>query len=593
MDMKHLLILIIITAVTFGSYAQTAGPFDNRKVEVTLLELNTHSSEISPALLENRLIYSAIPVELFQNPTRMRKNTAFYQALQTPLNDSGLPTSQAQPLLNLGNQYHQGPMVWNQAKAELWVTLSNVIHPDTTLRAFSSRQNIRLRLAVLKQAAGQWEIEYEFPYNHKDYHLAHPALSVTGDTLIFSSDMEAGSQGQSDLYISIRQGNEWSQPVNLGPIVNTPGNEMFPTLLPGNILAFSSDGHPGSLGQLDIYYTSLQQPSTPVNPGAPLNSPYDDFGLTLLPSGNNGFFTSNRQGRGSDDIYQITLERNLIPLAGRVIDQITRQPIAGASVTLVDCNNQVLATLTSDAEGNFSAQVPPTGCLMAAAEKERYQPDEKAYDDKTSVTLELAPVRMLTLRMVDSETGLPLEGATATCDGNTYQADSSGSLSVPLEMLAQCTFRIAHDGYLEQTLLPEVLPEENDVVRTIPLIKRDIGRSFVLENIYYDFDKWDILPESAVELDKLVKVMNDNPTLVVELGSHTDSRGRDAYNLRLSQQRSDSAVGYIINKGIPRIRIQARGYGETQLVNQCANGVQCTEQEHRQNRRTMIKILEF
>ncbi len=129
-------------------------------------------------------------------------------------------------------------------------------------------------------------------------------------------------------------------------------------------------------------------------------------------------------------------------------------------------------------------------------------------------------------------------------------------------------------------------------MRTIPLIKRDIGRSFALENIYYDFDKWDILPESAVELDKLVKVMNDNPTLV-ELGSHTDSRGRDAYNLWLSQQRSDSAVGYIVNKGIPLSRIQARGYGETQLVNQCANGVQCTDQEHRQNRRTMIKILEF
>lgn len=591
--MKHLLILIILTAVTLNSHAQPAGPFDNRNVEVTLLDINTPSSEISPALLGNQLIYSAIPQELFQNQGRMRKNTAFYRALQIPVDASGVAGSAVQPLLNLGDQYHQGPMVWNQVKGELWVTLSNVIHPDTTLRLFSSRQNIRLRLAALKQVNGVWGIAYEFPHNQKDFHLAHPALSVTGDTLIFSSDMLASSQGQSDLFLSIRQGDSWSQPLNLGPKINTPGNEMFPTLLPGNILAFSSDGHPGALGQLDIYYTPLQQLTTPINPGAPLNSPYDDFGLTLLPSGNSGFFTSNRPGQGSDDIYRITLEPKFVPLAGRVIDQNTRQPIPGASITLVDCHNQVLASLTSDAQGNFKVEVPPTDCLMASAEKERYQPAELAYDGNTSITLELAPRRYFTLRIVDSETDLPLDGAAATCNDNTYRADASGSIELPLEMLAQCSFRIAHDGYLEQTKLPEAIPVENNVVRTIALIKRDIGRSFALENIYYDFDKWDILPESAVELDKLVKVMNDNPTLVVELGSHTDSRGRDAYNLWLSQQRSDSAVSYIVNNGIPRERIQARGYGETQLVNQCANGVQCTDQEHRQNRRTMIKILGY
>jgi outer membrane protein OmpA-like peptidoglycan-associated protein len=114
-----------------------------------------------------------------------------------------------------------------------------------------------------------------------------------------------------------------------------------------------------------------------------------------------------------------------------------------------------------------------------------------------------------------------------------------------------------------------------------------------MENIFYDFDKWDILPESEIELNKLIKIMNDNPGWKVELGSHTDSRGSDSYNEILSQKRSDSAVGYIIKNGISKDRIIAKGYGESQLVNHCKNGVECTDDEHRQNRRTEFKILEM
>ena len=120
-----------------------------------------------------------------------------------------------------------------------------------------------------------------------------------------------------------------------------------------------------------------------------------------------------------------------------------------------------------------------------------------------------------------------------------------------------------------------------------------MGQIFVMENIYYDFDKWDILPESEIELDKLVKVMNDNPSWKVELGSHTDCRGNDAYNEKLSQKRSDSAVNYIVNSGIQKDRIIAKGYGESMLVNECDDGVQCTEEQHRKNRRTEFKILEM
>jgi peptidoglycan-associated lipoprotein len=118
-----------------------------------------------------------------------------------------------------------------------------------------------------------------------------------------------------------------------------------------------------------------------------------------------------------------------------------------------------------------------------------------------------------------------------------------------------------------------------------------VNKAIKLENIYYDFDKWNIRPDAAVELDKLVKIMADNPTIWIELGSHTDSRGKDGYNLNLSQKRAESAVDYIISRGIDKNRITAKGYGETQLLNKCSNGVACSEEAHQLNRRTEFKIV--
>ena len=150
------------------------------------------------------------------------------------------------------------------------------------------------------------------------------------------------------------------------------------------------------------------------------------------------------------------------------------------------------------------------------------------------------------------------------------------------------------EGYMNSSINITTIGKPVGTIRdTIWVEKVEVEQKFVMENIYYDFDKWNILPESEIELNKLVKVMNDNPSWKVELGSHTDARGSDSYNLILSQKRSDSAVGYIIKSGISKDRITAKGYGETQLVNHCKNGVECTDEEHRQNRRTEFKILEM
>ncbi|HMQ01042.1 MAG TPA: OmpA family protein, partial [Cyclobacteriaceae bacterium] len=128
---------------------------------------------------------------------------------------------------------------------------------------------------------------------------------------------------------------------------------------------------------------------------------------------------------------------------------------------------------------------------------------------------------------------------------------------------------------------------------TLVLEKKELNKIFVLQNIYYDLDKWDIRPDAALELDKLVVILKDNPEIKIELSSHTDSRQTDEYNMRLSQRRAESAVNYLISRGIASDRMVARGYGESRLLNHCADGVECTEEEHQKNRRTEFKILEI
>jgi len=220
----------------------------------------------------------------------------------------------------------------------------------------------------------------------------------------------------------------------------------------------------------------------------------------------------------------------------------------------------------------------------------------KGDDDIYKVLIEKIPQGKYELELVvmDKKTKQPVQGARLLTADNVLKVLSNLIFKQELEKDKTYTFKTDMDGYMNDSKTITTVGKQFGVIRdTLWIEKVVVGQKFVMENIYYDFDKWDILPESEIELDKLVKVMNDNSDWKVELGSHTDSRGSDAYNKILSQKRSDSAVGYIISKGIAKDRIIAKGYGETELVNKCDDGVKCSEAEHRKNRRTEFKILEM
>jgi outer membrane protein OmpA-like peptidoglycan-associated protein len=590
-----MLLPLLLATTLLLAQTKTRNVFDDVEMIIEPQKFNTVASDISPAFVGDKLYFSSVREEYFNKKARERKNKAFYDTYTVSLDDKGWVISERQLVSGFGNKYHEGPVSWCETTGELFVTLSNMLDPDTIPKFFPIEQ-IRLRLAVKKVIDGTWEIVEELPFNEDTHHYAHPAISVTGDTLVFSSDRDSTGYGKSDLYMSVRDGGKWSEPINLGNHINTPGNEMFPSFGPGGLLFFSSDGHPGGFGQLDIWYTSFPAPGRVANAGNKINTQYDDFGLIIHTAGEVGYFTSNRPGKGSDDIYRLDLVKKYGDFNGRVLDDATSAPISGATVRLLDCSGKLVSTAASGPDGRFTLEVIKGNCYYADAGKQGYEGDAKNITGIDYVELRLKRKMKYELLVLDVDNHLPVEGAMVSCNNEfTWFTDAFGIASPVFPENNMCGFRITKEGYLDQTLTRDASGFEpgKDVADTVWLYKKELDKTFVLDNIYYDFDKWDILPESEIELNILVRIMNDNPTLRVELGSHTDSRGSDAYNEWLSQKRSDSAVGYIIGNGIPPERIVAKGYGESKLVNHCANGVRCSDAEHRRNRRTEFRIIGF
>ncbi len=389
-----------------------------------------------------------------------------------------------------------------------------------------------------------------------------PAFSGDGKTLYFSSN-RAGGLGGIDIYrVNMDASGRFGNPVNMGKAINTAGDEMFPFVSPDGKLYFASDGHPG-LGKLDLFVAIRSGGKITVeNMGLPFNSAMDDFGLSIDDYGNI-FMTSNRAGgKGSDDIYfyqappKTELAENVDPLdplkpktgspekeleirqvnyflAGRinaVVDNAAPTPLKEARVRIFKLEGGIeegIAEISTNADGSF-------GPIKV--------------EEETDYIILAEKTEFLTKRE----------------DFSMY------GRSVPRQFLTKPV-------------------TDTTFFTTLNLDKIYIGKTFKLENIYYDLDKFDIRPDAALELDKLVQILKDNPAIKIELGSHTDTRGPDIYNLRLSQKRAESAINYIVSKNISRDRLTAKGYGETELIIRNAK----TEEEHQVNRRTEFKVVEI
>lgn len=387
---------------------------------------------------------------------------------------------------------------------------------------------LKVYKAVLKDSI--WDEITELPFNSNEYNVAHPALSADEKVLYFASDMP-GTLGQSDLFkVVLNNDGTFGNPENVGPQINTEGKETFPFITAENELYFASDGHPG-LGGLDIFVSKLDKNGSftaPVNIGEPINSSTDDFAFSINTANKIGFFSSYRvKGKGFDDIYKFKEHKILI------------------------CEQLLSGILTDSDTGNVLANVEVILLDENFKELKKTTSDEKGF---YTFGVECGKTYYVRSRIPDY----------VTSEAKVVIGDISGKseLSVPLEKIA----------------IPFTVGE-------------DIAKKLNIKKIYFDLGKSFIRPDAAIELAKVLEVMLEYPTLKIDVRSHTDSRDSHKNNEKLSDRRAKSTIAWFIEKGIGSDRLSGKGYGETQLINQCADGVKCTEEEHQLNRRSEFIVL--
>lgn len=387
---------------------------------------------------------------------------------------------------------------------------------------------IKIYKATLDEK-NKWSNITELPFNSNNYSTGHPALSPDEKTLYFSSDMP-GSIGQSDLYkVSINSNGGYGTPENLGNTINTEGKETYPFVTNENEIYFSSDGHPG-LGGLDVFVANIEDDgkiSNVQNVGGDVNSPKDDFAYIIDTATRRGYFSSNKDGgQGSDDIYKFLETRRL------------------------KCIQELEGIIT------------------------------------------------------DSETGIILPGTKLTLFDNQMAvknstvSDGLGKYSFPVECGKSYNVRAEKPEYNTKELSVTIARTNGKTNLPIALEKAtckvtvgdDLGKCFGIKMIYFDLNKANIREEAALDLEKILVVLNDYPTMKLDIRSHTDSRASNEYNNILSDKRAKSTIKWLIKNGVASDRLSGKGYGETQLLNKCSDGVQCTEEEHQINRRSEFII---
>lgn len=653
-------------------------------------ELNTENDEFAPAFYKNDLVFISsrdrkAGVKRFNRWTD-EDEKPYTEVYISKRNQVGEPEDYLFNYTNpdkfskeLSSKYHDGPVTFNSEFNEIYYTRSNMEKSDDGI--------IRLKVYQSRGAPGKYSSSLSLPFNSNEYSVLHPSLSSDGTMLFFASDMPAGFGGY-DLYVSYLEDGRWSTPQNLGPTVNTEGNEVFPFYHESGVLYFASEGLVG-LGGLDIYKTkeNFGAWTDPINLGYPINTVDDDFGFIVNKEQTHGYFSSNRKGKGGDDIYTFT--KLSVTIEINVFDEDTQMPIEAADV-FTPCS-EVQNFLTNQ-DGKVIMELPLDKACDFAAEKLGYQPNSIRFSSKNQppgkvlyiqIPLKIECIFIVSGTIVDGLTNTPVDSALVRL--KSYCAGEQDEISMYTNAEGKYDFRdiredcdiqinVSKPGFTqgsvtfktgtecgENAILNGIIEDSNAYVKSIPLycfgpncdgpkvdgvdpidntiatienpkdcIKKtqklkngstkitycdgsfDIKSSSgdieefdknnnkktdwnqlgtpYLVNIYYDFDRADLRSDAKKELKNLLAFLNTYPTTTIKLTAHTDARGKKIYNKHLSKRRAESVIAYLIENGIDKNRLKAKGMGEEVMINDCYDGVECNEEMHQENRRTEFMV---
>jgi outer membrane protein OmpA-like peptidoglycan-associated protein len=629
-------LLLLLT----GAYAQKPAT----TVQVTNEgNVNSPGLDFSPTFYEDGIVFISTNNAGFEKFTdeNLKSNTmTILRSRRDAEGGLGKPELFAKEVTS---GYHEGPVCFSPT--------GDMIYFSRNTEKLSQDGKQKMMIFAAPKIGESWGMPTDLKINNGEFDDCHPALNIDGDKLYFASNRPGGFGGM-DIYVSYKLGDSWSDPVNLGPKVNTPGNEVFPFIHADNTLYFASTGHPGK-GGLDIFQIKTEGSDwgKPVNLPDPFNTSGDDFGLIVDLNKINGYFSSNgKQGQGQDDIFAFsTSNGNLDDIIRQiksddkdqgssdflvtVTDQTTGKTISGAEVRILNMNmgdvigrdeagNLITVVKNEDGQDILKAVPSHAGLSGISDKKGRYattlHPGKYSitvsfdgYQTKqlnAEVTQEEGRINIVLDRVKDKVlwnasvfnyvTNAPLSGATAvvinTANGkrDTILTDENGRIQYYLEPNTKYNVELYQGGRLiGSTEVNSGALGTTPLSQNISVAPLLPGTVLELPNIYYNYNDASLRPDARKDLDIVVSLMKQHPGINVELASHTDSRGSANYNQQLSQRRANGVVEYMVTQGISRNRLLPMGHGETRPRNSCTDGVKCTEADHARNRRTEVKML--
>jgi outer membrane protein OmpA-like peptidoglycan-associated protein/tetratricopeptide (TPR) repeat protein len=593
-----------------------ANRMENPKFKLQPMEtLNTRGSEYGVAYFNDNLIYASTgnPVE---NGIQGRQPVDISPR-------TGLPYSKFYMSVYVNSLYNKGEPVLglnkgNARKNEGTFAYDPVNNLGYYTRCTGESKNEQCYIYFAEFKNNQWKEIDNLKIENRSEPIGHPFVSPDGRRIYFVSIMEGG-YGKSDIWYTDKlPGGIWSKPINLGREVNTSGTEMFP-FVAGEYLFFSSNGHPG-YGGMDIFASKIDGNihGTAINLGLPFNSPYDDVNLIEKFDFSEGMLVSSRRSANNDDIFRFEGHPSALTASGKIYDSITRQPIQGIPIDVMK-DGKVVEKLTSDENGSYTFYIEPSeSAYELSASVLRYNPVSRTYNSTNERFANLKdwdlPLQSSDAYISGTVTGVEESQDKSTLTslgvlvGAKIEVFENGQAIKLIETDAKGQYRFgdvkentkykvkATVGKGDEFFSDDKTLDVGDITQSIEFCKatgfdmdielRKITKTINLNNILYAYNKWDLLPASYVELDKLVTLLQKNPTLIIEIRSHTDSRGSAKYNQTLSDKRAASVVQYLISKGIPPSRLASKGYGESQLLVKPERN----EADYQANRRTEFTV---
>ncbi len=619
---------------------------EERVVVTNERRINSDELEYSPVFYKEGIVFistrhESLIYEIKDKNAEGRNIMSIYRAER---DDEGFLQNPVPLADELITRMHEGPVSFDRTAERLFFTRNENLE-------VASDGLKKLQIYAARKDSLQWTDIQKLPFNNPQYNFCHPSYSADGDALFIASDVPGGYGGM-DLYVVYYNGTNWTNMINLGDKVNTPGNEVFPYIGADGTLYFSSDGHSG-LGNLDLFYSTQNRRSEewrePINLGAPFNSPSDDIGFIVDRDNKNGYFSSDRKGGfGGDDIYSFYIEGDAFsPVAGGekrnldglVVSDEDGNPMEGATVSAINFDDVSLAAgdesvvkltpgdgkdkfmldVNSDGMGDIELtdkdgkiDIPLTdGSYVLKITKDGYLPEYIVVSPETDLSKLDVKLRRavdcvaLRGKVIRRDGGSPVSGASVqivdvvTKEAITIYSDNFGVY----EYCIKCnhTYTVYADyrgaasapGIADAKETPCTPGASIDLPLYIGGAPFYAGMSIILPNVYFNFDDAKLRPDAYRDLNEVAGALMNFPEMKLELASHTDARGGKAYNQALSERRTSSVLNYLVSKGVESSRLVGIGYGESKIRNHCTDGAICSEADHQYNRRTEITILEM